>query len=470
MRKLIPCLGFILVALFASASKATAALDNNSVLDSLTQQYQSVATKLGNVITGHATSIFWLLVVISLVWTFGMLALRRADIGEFIAEAVRFIMFTGFFFWILTNGPQFAKNIVDSLFDIGSEAGSSDTPLNPTDIVSIGFKIYDKTFAHMNWMNIGNSVVAGVLAIVILIVLAYVAVNIVLALLSSWILMYAGVIYLGFGGCRWTSDLAINYYRAVLGIGVKVMVMMLIIGIGGKFLGDCFNQMSQDLNIRELGVMLVVVVALAILSGKVPDMAAGIVSGSGAHYGAGHLSMGSVIGAAMLAGTMAGRTVTALATGGTSAVVGGAAAVGGGGQALRAAFESAQQHIGNGVGGNGGSNGRGGIVSGLTTAGRFSGHMASSLIQGVGASDKTGMKGVSTNMQNRIAQTFPGKVASAIRERSHTSSTNAPAKDPVQQSPMTADQARGFHGPESIPDVRAEAQDFINGSRVSEMT
>jgi type IV secretion system protein TrbL len=466
MRKAISWLALLLVALFTSVPKAAAALDDNTVIDRLTDRYQSVANQWGSVITGHATTIFWILVVISLVWTFGMLALRRADIGEFIAEAVRFIMFTGFYFWILRNGTTFAKQIIDSLFQIGQQSTAADHQLMPSDMVAVGFKIYDKTFASMNWMNVAGSVVAGVLAIVILIVLAYVGVNIMLALLSSWILMYAGVIYLGFGGCRWTSDLAINYYRAVLGIGVKVMVMMLIIGIAARVLGDCFNEMSNDLNVRELGVILVLVIAIAMLSAKVPDMVAGIVSGSGAHYGAGHLALGTVMGAAMMAGTMAARTVVAVAGGGAGAF----AALGGGGQALRAAFESAQQHIGNGVGGNGGSNDRGGIVSGLTTASRFSGHMASSLVQGVSASAKTGMKGVSTNMQNRVAQTFPGKVASAIRERSHTSSTNTPAKEPVQESPMTADQARGFHGPESIPDVRAEAQDFINGSRGSEMT
>jgi type IV secretion system protein TrbL len=452
--------------LFPYAPKASAVLSDANILDSLTQKYANVANQWSSVIVGHATTIFWLLVLISMVWTFGILALRRADIGEVFAEMVRFIMFTGLYFWLLTNGPTFAKDIVNSLFSIGSEAGANSNPLNPTDILAVGFKIYDKTFASMNWMNVGNSVVAGVLAIVILAVLAYVAVNIVLALLASWLLMYAGVIYLGFGGCRWTSDLAITYYKSVLGIGVKIMTLMLIIGIGGRFLGDCFNQMSQDLNIRELGTLLVVVVALAILSGKVPDMVAGIVSGTGAHYSAGHLNMGMLIGAAMMGGRMAATAASAVATSGAGAL----ATVGGGGQALRAAFQSAQQHIGNGVDGNGGSSSRGGIVSGLTTASRFSGHMASSLVQGVSASAKTGMKGVSTNMQNRMAQTFPGKVASAIRERSQTSSTNTPAKKPVQESPMTADQARGFHGPESIPDVRAEAEDFINGSRGSEMT
>jgi type IV secretion system protein TrbL len=53
------------------------------------------------------------------VWTFGMLALRKADIGEFYAEFARFTIFTGFFWWLLTNGPTFATDIMDSLRTIG---------------------------------------------------------------------------------------------------------------------------------------------------------------------------------------------------------------------------------------------------------------------------------------------------------------------------------------------------------------
>jgi len=462
MSKLVSRLGLVIFTFFVSVPKASAALDDSNVIDNLIGKYQSVADKWGSVITGHATNIFWMLVVISLVWTFGMLALRRAEIGEFIAEAVQFVMFTGFYFWLLTNGPSFAKKIIDSLFSIGSEAGASDQALMPSDIVKIGFKIWDHTFSKMNWLDVGSSVVAGVLAIIILAVLAFVSVNVVLVLLSSWILMYAGVIYLGFGGSRWTSDMAINYYRAVLGTGVKVMAMMLIIGIAGKFLGDCFNQMSGDLNIHDLGTMLVLSIAIAVLASKVPDMVAGIVSGSGAHYGAGHLAMGTVTGTAMMAASMAVRTITTMATGGAGA--GGLAAVGEGSQALRAAFESAQQHIGNGVGGTGGSNSGGRIGGGLATGGGFGGHMASSLVQSVAVTAKAGAKDVTSSMQDRMAQTPGERVASAIREKSAGVSGGIPSQEPVQESPLTADEARGFLGPESAPDVRAEAQDFINGS------
>jgi hypothetical protein len=61
-----------------------------------------------------------------------------------------------------------------------------------------------------------------------------------LLLCAAWIVLYAGLIFLGFGGCRWTSDMTINYYRTVLGVGVSLMTMQLIIRIGVEFFQQLF--------------------------------------------------------------------------------------------------------------------------------------------------------------------------------------------------------------------------------------
>ena len=52
-----------------------------------------------------ATWLFWTLGTISLAWTGGMLILRKADIGEFFAEFARFILFFGFYLWLLRKWP-----------------------------------------------------------------------------------------------------------------------------------------------------------------------------------------------------------------------------------------------------------------------------------------------------------------------------------------------------------------------------
>jgi type IV secretion system protein TrbL len=43
------------------------------------------------------------------------MVLKRSDLLEICAEVVRYLIFTGFFFWLLQNGPAFANDIISSL-------------------------------------------------------------------------------------------------------------------------------------------------------------------------------------------------------------------------------------------------------------------------------------------------------------------------------------------------------------------
>lgn len=74
-----------------------AAIDNAGIMDNVLDRYSAAAASWAGVVTSAATWLFWTLVLISMVWTFGMMALRKADIGEFFAEFFRFTVFTGFF-------------------------------------------------------------------------------------------------------------------------------------------------------------------------------------------------------------------------------------------------------------------------------------------------------------------------------------------------------------------------------------
>jgi type IV secretory pathway TrbL component len=147
MRKLISVEAItfsLLLGLMLFSLRAHAAIDNTNVLDDILARYQGAASAWAAIITERASWLFWLLVTISMVWTFGLMALRRADIGEFFAEFIRFTVFTGFF-----------------------------------------------------WS-------------------------------------YAGIFFLGFGGSRWTSDIAINYYKTVFRRGG----IALCHGIAGRYRQD----------------------------------------------------------------------------------------------------------------------------------------------------------------------------------------------------------------------------------------
>ena len=229
---------------------------------------------------------------------FGQMALRKADIGEFFAEFIRFIIFTGFFWWLLSNGPNFANTIIQSLRQIASEATGLGQQVYPGHIAKIGFAIFFNAVKHMSAWSPLASAVGLVLSGLIMIVFALVGVNMLLLLCSAWLLAYAGVFFLGFGGSRWTSDIAINYYKKILEVGASLFAMILLLGVGQSFIDAYYAKMNQgqDMQFADMGVMLVVAIILLYLVEKVPPLVCGIVTGASiGHAGIGHLGAGAAI-------------------------------------------------------------------------------------------------------------------------------------------------------------------------------
>ena len=141
-------LGVMAVVMLSDTATAQE-LSSSNIMDDVLDRFHSAASTWGPAIEAAASRLFWSLVVTSMVWTFGMMPLRKADIGEFFAELVRFTIFTGFFWWLLTNATQgmnIAGTIVQSLQTLGAQAGGlSNGNLGPSSILDIGFELYDQT-------------------------------------------------------------------------------------------------------------------------------------------------------------------------------------------------------------------------------------------------------------------------------------------------------------------------------------
>lgn len=325
-----------LLMLFYGANAIAAVDPNDGVLDVVIAAFSSRASAWQSVVMNAASWLFWTLGTISFTWTMGMLALRKADVQEFFAEFIKFSLFFGFFYWLLKNGPSFADSIIRSMRQIGDNAAGT-SGLSPSSIVDVGFRIWTKAVDNLSLWEPVDSFIGIVLSLGVLVLLALTAINMLLLLISAWILMYAGIFFLGFGGSRWTSDLAINYFKSVLGVAVQLFGMILLVGIGTDLLNSFFGQMAKGTpNFKELGVMLTLCLALLILSSKIPAMLAGVLTGSSIGS-MGSMTAGGVVGAAMGAAAV---TSAAVATAGT-ALAAGAANVAGGAQALMAAISKA---------------------------------------------------------------------------------------------------------------------------------
>lgn len=401
MRSMFKSLALLMAVL--ACNTAMAAIDNKDVLNKVVDRYEAVASTWAATIGGYATWLFWCLVTISLVWTFGLMALRKADIGEFFAEFIRFIMFTGFFYWLLANaascgtaacpsGQGIGPSIINGVARIGAQAAGLSDTVTPSSIVDIGFELFDKVSDNSTWWEPVDSVVGFIMAGIILVVLALVAINMLLLLITGWVMMYAGIFFLGFGGARWTSDMALNYFKAVLGLGAQLMTMALLVGIGKSFLDEYYRDMQKGLHFQEMAVIMIIAITLLVLVNKVPGAVAGIMSGASiSNSGIGSFGAGAVVGAA----SMAGSALKA----GASAVVSGAAGVAGGAQSLYSAFKGAQSNVSAGTdfasrmfGGSGsgsGSGGGGGGASPLGAAMGLASGLSGSTGEGATGSDNS---------------------------------------------------------------------------------
>jgi type IV secretion system protein VirB6/type IV secretion system protein TrbL len=333
MRKTTSLMVMIAVTLVmvAQSNEVQAAISNSGIFETVFDRYKAGALKWADHLTAAATRLFWSLATISMVWTFGVMALRKADISEFFTELLRFTITTGFFWWLLVNGPDMATAIYDSLKEVAAEA--SDTGITtPSNILDVGFEVFIDTLKNSSVSAPIDAVVGIFMAIAIMVTLALVSVNELLMLIAGWVLAYAGVFILGFGGSRWTSDMAVSYMKTVLGLGLQMMTMVLVVGIGKTFLDDFNAGREQGFNMDELAVMLIVALILLHLVNKLPAMVAGAVSGAGG----GAQGIGSFgAGAAMAAASMAAKTA--------GAAMGG---LGGMGNAVAAAFQKAVQDNG----------------------------------------------------------------------------------------------------------------------------
>ncbi|ELY3617775.1 TPA: P-type conjugative transfer protein TrbL [Cronobacter sakazakii] len=430
--KIVSKLTFLGIIVFFSVNAYAGQLDSSGLLDILLDKFQQVASTWTTVIADYANWLFWGLVSISMVWTFGMMAMQGEGLTGILAEIVRFFAVIGFFYYLLINGPAISQSIINSMRQLAANALGISAGISPSSIVDMAFAILTKVSSVASIWSPMISTIMITVAIIVLVVMSLIAINMLIMLVSAWVLCYAGVILLGFGGSRLTSDIAINYLRTVLSIGIQLFTMTLIVGIGQSFIDQYFSLIKDDVpDLNSLIVLLLASIILLVLTNKLPLLLSGVVGGASLQ-GIGGFGAGMITGAAATAISGAG----AMAMGASAQVSGGASA-------LKAAFESAQAAMAEEAGSGGvisggedtgsvdtsgeqpsgqgsSSGGSEGFAASFSRAGRMASHMGSSMING--AAEYQRMKRSSNS--SRAQQTFGGELATQIRKQTATRRDN----------------------------------------------
>lgn len=310
MKKYLKLKGIFLIIFMSITflpSISTASVESKDIYEEVLDTFEAEAQAWEKAITEAASYLFWALAVISFTWTMAQKLLSRAEISEYFAELVRFFLFTGLFWWLLLNGATIASELIESMKSLAGMASGRPGALSPSQIADVGVQIFFRVLDNLSITNIGTSLAGVLLGIAITLLMGLIATNMLMLICSAWVLAYAGIFVLGFGGGRWTSDIAINYLKTVLSLALSIFTMILIVGIGQSIVDDYVAQMSVGMELKEITVIFIVALILFVLSNKVPNMVGGLISGAniGNTGGIGQMAAGAAIGGGATAATMA---------------------------------------------------------------------------------------------------------------------------------------------------------------------
>jgi len=355
------------------------------ILDSVTNNFRSLEPVWFNRLYGDARDLFSILIVIEIAWFALTSVLAGRGFEEIVPGFVKKVMTIGFFYAILINAGAWTTDIMNSFEQAGSAAGGI-SALSPSTIVSYGIadalRILtggQATLAHNSggwfaFLNIGSDigrmaaffvelVERVILAAMIFVAFFVIALDMLILLIESYLILGAGVLFLGFGGSRWTARYVNSYFNYAISVAVKLFVIYLIVGALYTTvipeINTQLNNVSTHLNIGAVLTTAVTAMAAALLAKKIPEHAGALLGGS-ANLTAG-LFGSEVARATMIAGTAA----AAVATGGAAAVAGTttAAASGAAGAAGAAGVTGAA-----GAGGVAASSGAAGVAAPSTAS------------------------------------------------------------------------------------------------------
>ena len=271
---------FLIAGLVCLACAAPAFAQQGQVLTELENQVSAAAKGWETTITDAAKSLFWILATIEIGIAAVWLAIQAASLDSWFAELVRRIMFIGFFGFVLTQGPTFARAVVDSLFQIGSGGGSA----SPAEIFDAGIRVASQMSqqAKFGVFEDNSLAIAAVLAMgVVVICFSLVAAIFVSVMVEMYVGLLAGMIMLGLGGSSYTKDFAVRYLIYAFGVGMKLMALVMIAKIGSQVLLGLANAptASSDQFVTTLSIAGISVVVF-IIAMYVPNIIQGVVQGA----------------------------------------------------------------------------------------------------------------------------------------------------------------------------------------------
>lgn len=152
-------------------------------------------------------------------------------------EFLKRIIQIGFFYALLLHAHTWMPAIIKSFVMLGSHASHIDR-LDPSSIFSQGISIAGSVLVPLEKLSLFSSggiyLLGLITALIVNVSFVIIAGELVVTLIESYLILGAGVLFLGLGSSRWTNNYTVSFFTYALNVGCKLLFLYLIIGVGAN--------------------------------------------------------------------------------------------------------------------------------------------------------------------------------------------------------------------------------------------
>jgi type IV secretion system protein TrbL len=206
------------------------------VLDAIRRTYQTAARGWLPRLIPIAQRLFVLLAGIEFAISGAVWAIRRESLDEVAAKFLLKFTLIAFLLALITGFSYWIPPLVNGFAAAGEAAIGASTTVSPSDVIDIGREnamlIMKSLHASAILSDPAMAIYAALSAFVLALSFMAVAAQLTLVMIESYIVLGAGVLFLGFAAFRGTASFAENLIAYALHVGVKIFFLYLIVGIG----------------------------------------------------------------------------------------------------------------------------------------------------------------------------------------------------------------------------------------------
>jgi type IV secretion system protein TrbL len=316
------CALLALIVISASGASASTDLLSFNPTATVEAQFAGWATQA----TALAQKLYLSLLIFELIALAVTTLLFRDNLGEFFASLSLKVFAGGVYFWFINNvgsGVGWPKLIVDMFKTFGVQLGGNSDPtwLGIEGVTAAGAYIaagvvveardgllataagFFSSGGGLAAMSIGQnfSLFVEGMGLMLLMATAAIWLQIILLTIESYIVMGAGVLFIGFAGSRFTMPFSQGYFSYMFNVGVKFMVVYLLLAIeqpimhailldAAVTLGATFIPGAEYLALIPAAIGLLNVVICAALVWMIPGLAGSFLNGQSSASGSAVLS------------------------------------------------------------------------------------------------------------------------------------------------------------------------------------